>query len=103
MLAHLLATVEDDGLRDGSKALKLAKKVASRPGYNGVRSLTVLAEVYAELGDYNTAIRTAQDAYKKAEEAGKTDAADLLHEGLRLPLGPLALGQYHVLGVGRGA
>jgi protein O-GlcNAc transferase len=82
LLAHLLATAEDQQLRDGEKALQLAKHVASRPGYNGVRSLTVLAEAYAELGDYATAVRIARDAEQKAADAGKTAAAELLRTQL---------------------
>jgi tetratricopeptide (TPR) repeat protein len=82
LLAHLLATAKDQQLRDGEKALQLAQKVASRPGYNGVRSLTVLAEAYAELGDFPTAVRTARDAQKKAADAGESEAAELLETQL---------------------
>ncbi|GAH67769.1 unnamed protein product, partial [marine sediment metagenome] len=58
-LAWLLATAPQADLRDGARALPLAKGVCESTGYNNPRFLDTLAAAYAETGQFEEAIQTA--------------------------------------------
>ena len=59
-LAWVLATSPDASLRDGAKAVELAKKVLEHAGNADVVVLRTLAAGYAESGRFSEAIETAQ-------------------------------------------
>ena len=65
-LAWVLATSPDASLRDGAKAVELAKKVLEHAGHADVVVLRTLAAGYAESGRFSEAIETAQQALQLA-------------------------------------
>src|SRR5207249_4507992 len=65
-LAWALATSPDASLRDGAKAVELAKKVLEHAGNADVVVLRTLAAGYAESGRFSEAIETAQQALQLA-------------------------------------
>ncbi len=65
-LAWVLATSPDASLRDGAKAVELAKKVLEHDGHADVVVLRTLAAGYAESGRFSEAIETAQQALQLA-------------------------------------
>jgi len=65
-LAWALATCPDASLRDGAKAVELAKKVLEHDGHADVVVLRTLAAGYAESGRFSEAIKTAQQALQVA-------------------------------------
>jgi len=65
-LAWVLATSPDASLRDGAKAVELAKKVLDHAGHADVVVLRTLAAGYAESGRFSEAIETAQQALQLA-------------------------------------
>jgi tetratricopeptide (TPR) repeat protein len=68
-LAWVLATSEDESIRNGELSLKLAQELApQRP--NDPRLLEVLAAANAEVGKYHEATATAEKALATAERSG---------------------------------
>jgi tetratricopeptide (TPR) repeat protein len=69
-LAWVLATAPDASLRDGAKAIELAKKLIERLGdekdANATNALQILAAGYAEAGRFSEATETAQQALQLA-------------------------------------
>jgi tetratricopeptide (TPR) repeat protein len=65
-LAWALATSPNASLRDGAKAVELAKKVLEHAGHADVIVLRTLAAGYAESGRFSEAIETAQQALQLA-------------------------------------
>ncbi|MEX0676340.1 MAG: tetratricopeptide repeat protein [Pirellulales bacterium] len=65
-LAWVLATSPDDKLRDGKRAIELAKQACEVTEYKQAHILSTLAAGYAETGDFDTAITWS----KKAVELG---------------------------------
>jgi tetratricopeptide (TPR) repeat protein len=65
-LAWVLATSRDASLRDGAKAVELAKEVLQHAGHADVIVLRTLAAAYAESGRFSEAIETAQQALQLA-------------------------------------
>jgi tetratricopeptide (TPR) repeat protein len=76
-LVWVLATSPDASLRDGGKAIELAKKLIERAGHaNGANAITarrILAAGYAETGRFSEAIETAQQALQLAIAQGNGD------------------------------
>lgn len=77
-LAWVLATSPDDKLRDGKRALELAKKACELTQYKEAHILSTLAAAYAELGDLKTAIEWS----KKAVELGEGEEKEALMKEL---------------------
>ncbi len=71
-LAWVLATSPDPSLRDGAKAVELAKNVLQRAGHANVIILRTLAAGYAETGRFSEAIETAQQALQLAIAQGNS-------------------------------
>jgi tetratricopeptide (TPR) repeat protein len=71
-LAWVLATSPDASLRDGAKAIELARKVLEHAGHANVTVLRTLAAGYAESGRFSEAIETAQQALQLAIAQGNT-------------------------------
>ena len=65
-LAWLLATSPRDSLRDGKRAIELAKKACEVTNYKQAHILSTLAAGYAEAGDFKTAIEWSQKAVELA-------------------------------------
>jgi tetratricopeptide (TPR) repeat protein len=71
-LAWVLATSPDASLRDGAKAIELARKVLEHAGHANVIVLRTLAAGYAQSGRFSEAIETAQQALQLAIAQGNT-------------------------------
>jgi protein O-mannosyl-transferase len=72
-LARLLATAPDPRVRDGERALRLAREVCERTGNRDPRALDTLSAAYAAVGQFDLARTTASRAAARAREVG--DAA----------------------------
>jgi tetratricopeptide (TPR) repeat protein len=69
-LAWVFATSPDASLRDGAKAVDLARSVLDHAGYANAMVLRTLAAGYAESGRFSEAIATAQQALQLASAQG---------------------------------
>jgi len=84
-LAWILATSRDASIRNGKKAVRLAKSAATefaapkRPG-----ALDTLAAAYAEAGRFGDAVQTASRAYKGALRQGNRTLAEKIHGRIAL-------------------
>ncbi len=80
-LARIRATCPEPDLRDGKEAVTLARRLArQRPGSPHI--LDTLACAYAEMGEYDRAIKTARRALKAARARGDDDLAAQLRKRL---------------------
>jgi arylsulfatase A-like enzyme/Flp pilus assembly protein TadD len=70
LLANVLATATDDGIRNGEEALRLAKQVAEQTHSRHPAVLQTLAAAYAETGDFKNAIATAEKALETLSPNG---------------------------------
>ncbi|MCK4277050.1 MAG: tetratricopeptide repeat protein [Phycisphaerae bacterium] len=70
-LAWILATCPDDSLRDGPQALKLAQAVCKGTEYKNPNYMDALSAAYAETGQFDKAVATAQRALQMAATAKK--------------------------------
>jgi tetratricopeptide (TPR) repeat protein len=73
-LGWILATSADAGLRDGARALAVAREAAEATAFKDSTALDALAAAYAAVGRYDEAIETAQTAldnivYPQAQRA----------------------------------
>jgi len=83
-LAWLLATVPEDGLRDGAFAVALAERVNQQTGGQYPEPLLTLSAAYAEVGRFDDALRTAQQAVALAQEQQQAGFAAEIQEALEL-------------------
>jgi len=90
-LAWVLATSSDASIRDGAKAVELAKQAVSLSGGREPLFLRTLAAAYAETGHFSDAIAVIQQAEAIARMQGKTAVATLLEEDGLLYRGQLPL------------
>ena len=74
-LAWILATHEDIQIRDGAAAVRLAERACQLTNYKHPAALDSLAAAYAEVGQFDTAVRTAEKAIWLALAAGKEKLA----------------------------
>jgi tetratricopeptide (TPR) repeat protein len=65
-LAWILATSSKNSLRDGERAVRLVKHTCEKTNYLVPEMLDVLASAYAETGQFDKAVETAQRAYQIA-------------------------------------
>ena len=70
-LAWLLATSQDASLRNGLKAVELAKQADQLVGGTNTLVLRTLAAAYAENGEFANAIRTARSGMQLARIHGE--------------------------------
>ncbi len=81
-LARIRATAPEDGLRNGQRAVQLAKRVCQLTANREPLLLDTLAAAYAETGQFDAAVQTAQRAADAATEAGLADLAKSIREHL---------------------
>jgi len=74
-LAWLLATAPEDALRDGRLAVQLARRAVDLTGARDSGALDVLAAAYAEVGEFERAVETAQAALRVAPPQSAAAAA----------------------------
>jgi protein O-mannosyl-transferase len=82
-LAWVLATAPQASLRDGNKAVELARQANALAGGENPIFLHTLAAACAESGQFSEAISTAQKARELARAAGRQDLAAQLNNELK--------------------
>jgi tetratricopeptide (TPR) repeat protein len=82
-LAWSLATCPDASLRDGARAVRLAQQVCEKTNDREANMLSTLAAAYAETGQYDQAIATAQKAIVVARDCNQPDWVQLNQEWLK--------------------
>ena len=82
-LAWVWATASSASLRNGNKAVELARQANELTGAENPVFLHTLAAALAEAGQFSEATRTAQKALELARAAGRQDLAAQLNEELK--------------------
>jgi tetratricopeptide (TPR) repeat protein len=82
-LARLLATCPEDALRDGPRALRLARSVGEQTQYRSAQALDLLACAQAAAGQYAEARESARQAIRLAEQNGRRDWVEEFKRHLR--------------------
>ncbi|MEK6643916.1 MAG: sulfatase-like hydrolase/transferase [Planctomycetota bacterium] len=82
MLAEMLATAQDDKLRDGALALRLILPACEASKYQVPGLLATLASAYAETGDFEKAVEYANKALELASTAKQQAIIDLVRPQL---------------------
>jgi len=83
-LSWIYATSENNSYRDGIKAVKLAEKLCTLTKYQQPLALDGLAAAYAETGNFNMAVETAQRALGLAFQLGPKELALGIEKRLKL-------------------
>ncbi|MFQ5823240.1 MAG: tetratricopeptide repeat protein [bacterium] len=83
-LARLLATTSEDEFRNGTEALRLAKFVCEKTNFQNTEALDVLATAYAETGQFDRAMRTAQEALGLIDPTRQKELAAQIQSHLKL-------------------
>jgi tetratricopeptide (TPR) repeat protein len=83
-LAWLLATASPAAERNGAEAVRLAKTVCEKTGYQIPETLDVLAAAQAEAGQFNQALATARQAHGLALAAERPDLAQQIRLRLKM-------------------
>ena len=82
-LASLLATCSDRSLRDGARAIALARQASEHSHGQNPAILATLAAAYAESGKLSEAVATAQEAQRLALAQNNTALAGVLESQVR--------------------
>ncbi len=82
-LASVLATAEEEGLRDGKKAVALADRACALTRYTDAAALAVLAAAHAETGQFRNAVAIAERALRSARRAEKESLAAWVEQELK--------------------
>jgi len=82
LLAWLRATAPEQALRDGKRAVDLAERACHRTGYRDPNLLDTLAAAYAENGQFEVAIDTAQTAAQLARASGMVNLESRIRDRL---------------------
>jgi tetratricopeptide (TPR) repeat protein len=83
-LAWLLATSPKDSVRDGQKALQLAREAYAVAGDRNPQVIRTLAAAYAEMGQFSEAEETALRALQVADIQGNARLGALLRSEIAL-------------------
>ena len=83
-LSWILSTHEDKKYRNGKEAVKLATRLCKITQYRQPLAMDTLAAAYAEAGNFNEAVFTAEKAYKMALMHGPGSLAQSLEQRLKL-------------------
>jgi tetratricopeptide (TPR) repeat protein len=81
-LAWILATHQDENIRNGKRAVEVAKSICESTGYSDYRLFSTLAAAYAEDGDFENAILISQKAIKMATAKGDQPTVDSMRKRL---------------------
>ena len=73
-LASILATAEDEELRNGKGAVMLASKASQLTGYADPAALAVTAMAHAETGEFALAVQVAEHALPLARAVGENQS-----------------------------
>ena len=83
-LAWVLATCSDVEVRNGTRAVELAKEANRLASGRDPTILDTLAAAYAEAQDFQKAVQTAQAALEMADRTGLTEQKSLIKQRLQL-------------------
>jgi protein O-mannosyl-transferase len=83
-LAWLLATSSDASIRDGNRAIEVAKQAVQLSGGQDANYLRTLAAAYAESGRFAEATETAQRALQAAQTQGNSILANTIRDDIAL-------------------
>ena len=83
-LAWILATCPDTSLRDGQQAVQLAERACNATGFKETVPIGTLAAAYAEAGQFDSAVATAQRACDHARLWHESELAQKNKELLEL-------------------
>jgi tetratricopeptide (TPR) repeat protein len=92
-IAWVLATSSEASIRDGNRAVDLARQAVSVSGGREPQFLRTLAAAYAESGRFSEAVTTDQQAAVIANMQGKTKLVNNLQKDLVLYRGHMPLRQ----------
>ena len=81
-LAVLRATSEDETLRGGDQAIRLAEQARTLVPPGNPEVLHALAAAYAEVGRFPEAVRTAEQAIRSARASGNSGMAAAIQQAL---------------------
>jgi tetratricopeptide (TPR) repeat protein len=77
-LAWVLATAPDETVRDGKRAVKLAKRAMRMAGPQALFAADTLAAAFAESGDFDSAIELQELVFKKSVYKNQKQAQERL-------------------------
>jgi len=83
-LARILAACEDPDVRNGSEAVRIMDRVCGRAGEKNLDYLSTQAMAYAEAGQFDKAVATAENALLLAEIRGLKEFVPRLQRELSL-------------------
>ncbi len=83
-LAWILATNEDAQVRDGKRAVEVAKRICETTQYKDYRFFSTLAAAYAESGDFDNAVTITNKAIEMATAKGDEKTIASMNERLKL-------------------
>ncbi|MCK4851207.1 MAG: tetratricopeptide repeat protein, partial [Phycisphaerae bacterium] len=83
-LAWILATHKDAKIRNGAQAVRLAERACQLESYKRVSSVDTLAAAYAEVGQFDQAVKTAEKAMQLARAAKSEKLAKDIRNRLEL-------------------
>lgn len=83
-LAWILATNNDEKIRNGERAVKAAILACEATGYRDYRLFSTLAAAYAEAGDFQNAIKITKRGIEMATAKGDTSTVNSCNERLKL-------------------
>ena len=84
MLAEILATSPDAELRDGARAVRVAREVVEFTKQQNAGALDILGAALAESGDFAQALELTEKALKLAEAQGFVENANQMRERIQL-------------------
>jgi len=83
-LAWILATSDDESIRNPAEAISLAERICRLTSFQNARALDTLAVAYASAGRFAEAVSTAQKAIDFARSEGQANVAARIEKHLRL-------------------
>jgi tetratricopeptide (TPR) repeat protein len=76
-LAWILATAQEDALRDGETAVRLAESATHHTQYRNLDALNALAAAYAEMGQFDRSQQVIGEVIRRLEASGQEREAAL--------------------------